>query len=186
MQVTGCYQFRVTRNSELFVDEEEADDLLRALEGELAARRYGDTVRLEVADNCPPDLTNYLLRQFELEPHDLYIVNGPVNLNRLMAIIDMADRPDLKYPAFTPGLPRRLTRSKSLCEAIRQDDILRTIHSVICASDRFCPRRQPIRMSRHQADPVPHRCRIGAGERAGERGTRRQGSDRGDRAACAF
>ena len=124
MQVTGCYQFSVTRNSELFVDEEEADDLLRALEGELAARRYGDTVRLEVADNCPPDLTNYLLRQFELEPDDLYIVNGPVNLNRLMAILDMADRPELKYPAFTPGLPRRLTRSKSLFEAIRQDDIL--------------------------------------------------------------
>jgi polyphosphate kinase len=124
MQVTGCYQFRVTRNSELFVDEEEADDLLRALEGELAARRYGDTVRLEVADNCPPDLTNYLLRQFELEPDDLYIVNGPVNLNRLLAILDMADRPDLKYPAFAPGLPRRLARSKSLFEAIRQDDIL--------------------------------------------------------------
>lgn len=124
MQVTGCYQFRVTRNSELFVDEEEADDLLRALEGELAARRYGDTVRLEVADNCPPDLTNYLLRQFELEPDDLYIVNGPVNLNRLMAILDMADRPDLKYPAYTPGLPRRLARSKNLFEAIRQDDIL--------------------------------------------------------------
>ncbi len=124
MQVTGCYQFRVTRNSELFVDEEEANDLLRALEGELAARRYGDTVRLEVADNCPPDLTGYLLRQFELGPDDLYIVNGPVNLNRLMAIIDMADRPELKYPAFTPGLPRRLARSKSLFEAIRQDDIL--------------------------------------------------------------
>jgi len=124
MRVTGCYQFRVTRNSELFVDEEEADDLLRALEGELAARRYGDTVRLEVADNCPPDMTNYLLRQFELEADDLYIVNGPVNLNRLMAILDMADRPDLKYPAFTPGLPRRLARSKSLFEAIRQDDIL--------------------------------------------------------------
>jgi len=124
MQVTGCYQFRVTRNSELFVDEEEADDLLRALEGELAARRYGDTVRLEVADNCPPDLTNYLLRQFELEANDLYIVNGPVNLNRLMAIVDMADRPELIFPAFTPGLPRRLARSKSLFEAIRQDDIL--------------------------------------------------------------
>jgi polyphosphate kinase len=124
MQVTGCYQFRVTRNSELFVDEEEADDLLRALEGELAARRYGDTVRLEVADNCPPDMTSYLLRQFELEQRDLYQVNGPVNLNRLMAIIDTVDRPDLKYPAFTPGLPRRLTRSKNLFEAIRQDDIL--------------------------------------------------------------
>jgi polyphosphate kinase len=124
MQVTGCYQFRVTRNSELFVDEEEADDLLRALEGELASRRYGDTVRLEIADNCPADMANYLLRQFELQTEDLYIVNGPVNLNRLMTILDMADRPDLKYSAFTPGLPRRLARSKNLFEMIRQEDIL--------------------------------------------------------------
>jgi len=124
MQVTGCYQFRVTRNSELFVDQEEAEDLLLALEGELASRRYGDTVRLEVADNCPPDMANYLLRQFELQIEDLYQVNGPVNLNRLMAVTDMVDRPDLKYPAFTPGLPRRLMRTKNLFEAIRQDDIL--------------------------------------------------------------
>jgi polyphosphate kinase len=124
MQVTGCYQFRVTRNSELFVDEEEVDDLLRALEGELAARRYGDTVRIEIADNCPEDTTNYLLRQFELKPEDLYQVNGPVNLNRLMAVADMVDRPDLKFPAFTPGLPRRLVRNKNLFEATRQNDIL--------------------------------------------------------------
>ena len=124
MDVTGCYQFRVTRNSELFVDEEETQDLLRAVEGELAARRYGDSVRLEIADNCPSDMAGYLLRQFELEPQDLYQVNGPVNLNRLMAVADMVDRPDLKYPTFTPGLPRRLMRAKSLFDAIRQDDIL--------------------------------------------------------------
>ena len=188
MQVTGCYQFRVTRNSELFVDEEEANDLLRALEGELAARRYGDTVRLEVADNCPPDLTSYLLRQFELAPDDLYIVNGPVNLNRLMAIIDMADRPELKYPAFTPGLPRRLARSKSLFEAIRQDDIL--LHHPF---ESFAPVIDFVRQA--AADPQVLAIkqtlyRTGAESalvrRAGERGTRRQGSDRGDRAACAL
>ncbi|MHB8347482.1 MAG: polyphosphate kinase 1 [Acidiferrobacterales bacterium] len=124
MDVTGCYQFRVTRNSELFVDEEEAQDLLRALEGELAARRYGDSVRLEVADNCPSDMTGYLLHQFELEPQDLYQVNGPVNLNRLMAVAEMVDRPDLKYPSFTPGVPRRIVRARNLFDAIRQDDIL--------------------------------------------------------------
>ena len=124
MEVTVCYQFRVTRNSELFVDEEEVQDLLRALEGELASRRYGDSVRLEIADNCPMDMATYLLRQFELEPQDLYQVNGPVNLNRLMAVADMVDRPDLKYPSFTPGLPRRLTGTHSLFDAIRQDDIL--------------------------------------------------------------
>ena len=59
-----------------------------------------------------------------MQPEDLYIVNGPVNLNRLMTILDMADRPDLKYSAFTPGLPRRLARSKNLFEMIRQEDIL--------------------------------------------------------------
>jgi len=124
MQVSGCYQFRVTRNSELFVDEEEVNDLKRALEGELAARRYGDTVRLEVADNCPTDMAGYLLRTFDLQPDDLYQVNGPVNLNRLMAVTDMIDRPDLKYPAFTPGLPVRLLRSKDLFETLRQGDVL--------------------------------------------------------------
>jgi polyphosphate kinase len=124
MRVTGSYQFRVTRNSELFVDDEEANDLKLALEGELAARRYGDTVRLEVADNCPEEHTSYLLRQFELNPLDLYQVNGPVNLNRLMAVCDMVDRPDLKFPPFTPSIPKRTARSKNLFDVIRQGDIL--------------------------------------------------------------
>jgi polyphosphate kinase len=124
MEVTGCYQFRVTRNSELFVDEEEINDLRRALEGELAQRRYGETVRLEVADNSPAEMTAQLMTQFELAPDDLYQVNGPVNLNRLIALPDMVDRPDLKYPAFTPRLPRRLVRSKNIFETIRQGDLL--------------------------------------------------------------
>ena len=124
MQVTGCYQFRATRNSELFVDEEEASDLRRAVEGELLARRYGDAVRLEVADNCTDEMANYLLRQFELEQDDLYQVNGPVNLSRLLAVHDLVDRADLKFPPFTPGLPRRLVTSKNIFEAIRQGDIL--------------------------------------------------------------
>jgi polyphosphate kinase len=124
MEVTGCYQFRVTRNSELFVDEEEADDLRHAVEGELLSRRYGDTVRLEVADNCPPEMRAYLLTRFELEADDLYQVNGPVNLSRLLAVHDLVDRPELKYPAFSPGLPRRLLRTQNIFEAMRQGDIL--------------------------------------------------------------
>jgi polyphosphate kinase len=124
MEVVGCYQFRVTRNSELFVDEEEIDDLLLAVEGELHSRRYGDTVRLEAADNCSEDMAGYLMNKFELTPDFLFQVNGPVNLNRLLAIYDMIDRPDLKFPAFTPSLPRRLTRNKNLFEVIRQGDIL--------------------------------------------------------------
>src|SRR5690606_31960152 len=97
MTTTGCYQFRVTRNSDLFVDEEEVYDLLRAMEGELPSRRYGEAVRLEVAADCPEGLVDYLVDHFELSPDDVYQVNGPVNLNRLMEIYDRVDRSDLKY-----------------------------------------------------------------------------------------
>ena len=107
MEAGGCYQFRVTRNSDLFVDTEEVDDLLRALEGELPSRRYGDAVRLEVADNCPGNLTKFLLQKFELQEEDLFQVNGPVNLHRLMQLPDLVDRPDLKFPSFTPGIPQK-------------------------------------------------------------------------------
>ena len=124
MQVEGCWQFRVTRNSDLFVDEEEVDDLRRAVEGELAQRRYGDEVRLETAHDCPPDLTDFLLAQFQLGPADLYQVPGPVNLNRLMAVYDLVDRPDLKYPAFTAGTPERFVGRSDLFAAIREKDVL--------------------------------------------------------------
>ncbi len=124
MEVLGCYQFRVTRNSDLFVDEEEVDDLLRAVEGELAQRRYGEAVRLETAHDCPPAITTFLLNHFALSENDLYPVDGPVNLNRLMAIYDLVDRPDLKYPAFTPGVPPRLQGGADLFAAIRHKDVL--------------------------------------------------------------
>ncbi len=124
MSILGCYQFRVTRNSDLYVDEEEVSDLKRALEGELASRRYGDTVRLEVAVNCPDDAMEYLLRLFELTPSDLYQVEGPVNLSRLMQVVELVDRPDLQFNAFTPGLPARLARAKSLFEMIANRDVL--------------------------------------------------------------
>jgi len=124
MEVLGCYQFRVTRNSDLFVDDEEVDDLRRALEGELAHRRYGAAVRLEVSHDCPPDLDAFLMRQFTLAEVDFYEVSGPVNLNRLEAIYDLVQRPDLKYPIFTPGLPRRVAGSADLLAVIRQKDVL--------------------------------------------------------------
>jgi len=122
MKVTGCYQFRLTRNSDLFVDEEEVDDLLRALEGELPGRRYGDCVRLEVADNCPEKMINFLIKQFNLEPGDIFQVNGPVNLNRLINLPDLVDRPDLKFPSFTPSVPKNMGRD--IFASIREGDIL--------------------------------------------------------------
>ncbi len=124
LTVLGCYQFRVTRNSDLFLDDEEIDDLMRALEGELASRRYGDSARLEVADNCPNELVSYLLQQFSLSAVDLYRVNGPVNLNRLSQAYDLVDRPDLKYPPFSSGLAKRLSHKADIFAQIRQEDIL--------------------------------------------------------------
>jgi polyphosphate kinase len=124
MQVTGCYPFRVTRNSDLFVDEEEIDDLRRALEGELAHRRYGASVRLETSTDCPEDIADFLLKEFSLGRQDLYRVSGPVNLNRLSVIYDLAGRSDLKYAPFTPGLPEHLAQGTDIIEQLRHRDVL--------------------------------------------------------------
>jgi polyphosphate kinase len=124
VEVLGCYQFRLTRNSDLFVDDEEVDDLRRALEGELAQRRYGAAVRLETAVDCPQDMIDFLLHEFALTPLDCYQVPGPVNLNRFSAIYSLAQRADLKYPPFTPGLPPRLVGATDLFAVIRQRDLL--------------------------------------------------------------
>ena len=124
MKATGCYQFRVTRNSDLFVDDEEIDDLLRALEGELPSRRFNDAVRLEVADNCPEEISNFLLQQFNLNNEDLFKVNGPVNLNRLLQIHELVDRPDLVYPGFVSDMPPRLVKQTNIFESLHNGDIL--------------------------------------------------------------
>jgi len=124
MTVEGCWQFRVTRNSDLFVDDEEVENMLRAIEGELAHRRYGNAVRLETLGDCPPDISKFLLRHFELDPEDLYQVNGPVNLNRLMAIYDLIDRPDLKFKAFTPVVPQSLSNNDDFFKVLRERDVL--------------------------------------------------------------
>ncbi|MFK8066913.1 MAG: polyphosphate kinase 1 [Gammaproteobacteria bacterium] len=124
MQVKGCYQFRVTRNGDLFVDDEEVDDLLRALEGQLPSRRFSEAMRLEVADNCPQEIAQFLLDQFKLTTEDLYQVNGPVNLKRLMHLYDLVDIPTLKYAGFIPGIPKKLTLGTDNFEAIQQGDIL--------------------------------------------------------------
>ncbi len=124
MNVTSCHQFRVTRNSDLWVEEEEVDDLLHAIKGELSARNFGDAVRLEVASDISDEMARFLLEKFELGPADLYRVNGPVNMHRLVAIWEIAARPDLKYPPFVPSVPKRISQSQDLFEAIRRGDLL--------------------------------------------------------------
>lgn len=124
MKMVDCYQFRVTRNSELFVDEEEVKDLRTALRGELPHRQFGDEVRLEIAENCTSQIADFLLAQFNLTEDDLYRVDGPVNLVRLMNVPDWVGRPDLKFPVFRPGLPAQLERQTDVFSTIREGDVL--------------------------------------------------------------
>ena len=124
MRVMGCHQFRVTRNSELFVDEEEVEDLLHALEGELQARRYGAVVRLEAAHDTPTTALDFLTRQFKTSSVDLYQVNGPVNLNRLSALCDLVDRPELKFPPFKSALPEPLGGKVDIFQVLKKRNIL--------------------------------------------------------------
>ncbi len=124
MDVKGCYQFRVTRNADLEIDEDGTNDLASALEDELHSRNFGEEMRLEVADNCPDELVDFLLHKFSLDMNDLYKVNGPVNLGRLMEVIGQINRPDLKYTPFTPGLPKNIKFKKSIFESMREKDTL--------------------------------------------------------------
>jgi len=124
MSVLGSYQFRVTRNSDLFVDEEEIKNLHTAVQGELLHRHFGDAVRLEVADNCSERMTEFLLQQFGLQPADLYRVEGPVNLYRLREVPDQVERPDLKYPPFQPGLAPAIDTDDLFGVLKKQDALL--------------------------------------------------------------
>lgn len=124
LKVKGCYQFRVTRNSNLFVDEEEVDDLLVALEGELSRRQHGAAVRLEIEQSCPKELVGFLSEHFDLVDEDVFYVNGPVNLHRMMSLIDSVDIPSLKFAPFTPSVSEKLSGGKDAFEAIRRKDIL--------------------------------------------------------------
>jgi polyphosphate kinase len=125
MEVLSCHQFRVTRNSNLFVDDEEVKNLRTSLQGELPQRHFGNAVRLEVTDNCAPQVAEYLLKQFELGPDDLYRVDGPVNLVRLMGIPSQVSRDDLKFPEFAPGVPNVLQKKGAdMFKVIRKGDVL--------------------------------------------------------------
>jgi polyphosphate kinase len=103
MKVKGAYQFRVTRNSELFVDEEEVENLASALKDELHSRGYNPAVRLEIAKDCPKKIVHILLENFNLTESALFRINGPVNLNRVVQVYDLAKRADLKFPNFKQG-----------------------------------------------------------------------------------
>ncbi|MES2885986.1 MAG: polyphosphate kinase 1 [Pseudomonadota bacterium] len=140
MEASGCYQFRVTRNSDLLVDEQEAEDLLEELEDSLEQRQWGDTVRLEIAHNCPGEMQQFLMDVLQLSEADIYRCNGPVNLMRLMPVPEMIERPDLKYVPFTQKLPK--WSQGDLFAAIREQD--RLLHHPY---DAFTPVIELLRQS---------------------------------------
>ena len=124
LKVSGCYQFRVTRNSDLYIDDEEVSDLVRALEGQLEASRYGAAVRIEIGHECPEDLQEFLLDHFSLQEQDMYLVEGPVNLNRLSTVCSIKDRPELLYSPFAQGLPDELMSDDSIFEILSKKNVL--------------------------------------------------------------
>ncbi|KRE89656.1 polyphosphate kinase [Frateuria sp. Soil773] len=123
-KVVGSYQFRVTRNSELIVEEAEVENLARALSEELVGRGYARPVRLEIANDCPRAITQMLVGNFELDAADVYRCDGPVNIIRAGLVYDWLDRPDLKFPRFNPRIPAEVEPGKCMFDVIGQRDVL--------------------------------------------------------------
>jgi polyphosphate kinase len=124
MEILGSHQFRVTRNSELLVDEEEIENLANALQGELVERGYAAAVRMETTSYCPPTVEKFLAGQFDLDVADTYSYDGPVNLNRMSEAIRLIDRPDLKYPVLNPVIKSYLAGEPDYFAMLRRRDIL--------------------------------------------------------------
>ena len=149
IEMRGCHAFRVTRNSDLFVDEEEMTNLRQALQGELTQRHFGDAVRLEVGQDCPAHVVTYLLQQFELEEPDLSRVDGPVNLARLMQVPDMCTRADLLFAPFQPSHAGLFGSPGEMFDTIANGDIL--LHQPFSS---FEPVIDFLRAAAHDADVV--------------------------------
>lgn len=128
LEVKGCYRWRVTRNSDLFVDEEEITNLRQALQGELSQRNFGAAVRLEIDKSMPDHLEQFLQHEFLLQPRDTYRIEGPVNLSRLQQLCNVVDRPELLFPEFRPGVPAPFDevrdQPQELFAAIGKRDVL--------------------------------------------------------------
>lgn len=124
MRVKECHQFRVTRNSDLEMSNVEVEDVASALQGELHLRRFGAAAKLEVGAGCPPELTDFLLERFNLTEEELFRLDGPVNLQRLMALTAMVNRPELRFPPFSPGTPPALEEGNCIFTAVTREDQL--------------------------------------------------------------
>jgi polyphosphate kinase len=123
-RILGYWPFRVTRNSELYIDEEETANLLKAVENELHNRRKGDAVRLEVQHDCPEYIRNVLLKTLRLSDEDLYLIDGPLNTSRLMTLHEGDHSPELRDPPFVAPAAEALRDQPDVFAAIRERDIL--------------------------------------------------------------
>jgi len=124
LKVVGMYQFRLTRNSDLIFDEDEVDDLINAMQGQLLSRRYGDVVRLEVDKDCPEELVTFLQKTVDVVAEDIYLDDGPVNLNRFFTVCDMDGHSELKYPPYTPKTPSKISSNPDYFKVLDRGDIL--------------------------------------------------------------
>ncbi len=123
MRVKECHKFRVTRNADLQMNAAEVEDIALALKGELSSRRFGTAVKLEVSHDCPDEMCQFLLNYFSLNESELFRLDGPLNLHRLLKLGNMMNRPELLYPALVPGLPKSLN-DQNLFDSIRREDRL--------------------------------------------------------------
>ena len=123
-RINSAHAFRVTRNSDLYIDDEEADNLLKKIEEELRNLRRGAAVRLEIESGLPDPVFTLLREHLQLSPEDVFKLDGPLNLVRMMSLSDLVDRPDLKYPAFAPAELPSLRVATSLFTAMQAGDIL--------------------------------------------------------------
>ena len=123
-KVMSAHAFRITRNSDLYIDEEEVENLLQTIEEELYNLRKGAAVRLEIEADVPEDLLSELLVSIRLGRQHVYRINGPINLMRLMSVYDLIDRPDLKFPPFYPHAPPVYRQHAYIYDAIRQQDLI--------------------------------------------------------------
>lgn len=124
LEVLGVHSFRLTRNSNLYIDEDESQNLLESIEQELKTRHYGDVVRLEVTNECPPAVVSFLSKYLDLPKEDIYRVNGPVNLHRLASLLDAVEYPELRYQPYPQYMPDDLKHGQSIMQSIDSGDIM--------------------------------------------------------------
>jgi polyphosphate kinase len=126
-KILSAHAFRITRNSDLYIDEEEVENLLQTIEEELYNLRKGAAVRLEIEHDAPDELLDELLEAIRLPKQHVFRINGPINLMRLMSVYDLIDRPDLKFHPFIPHLPaalRQYSPDTYIYDLVRQEDFL--------------------------------------------------------------